>query len=92
MATSAPITKPEFLDKASPQKISVGDSLQFIANSKLFSTGSFGWHASGKGSVKLGETLVPVMVNVVVTVIGSKGKAAPKPAASPATSTETTDQ
>lgn len=65
--------KQEKLDLSQlPKSISATiDGQSMIADLKTFSTGSTGYHATGK--IKVGE--LKCQVNVLVTVIGSKPEA-----------------
>jgi hypothetical protein len=48
------------------------DDAVFLADRKVFSTGSRGWHASRKLQVLVGTTYYTVQVNLCITLVGSK--------------------
>lgn len=73
------ITRQEFMDLAPPTLLlSLGGTdlnvpLQNIGiTKKQFSTGSFGWYASGKLTVDVAGKLVVCQVSCPITVVGSK--------------------
>lgn len=66
-------SKSLFRDVAEPCKCMIGPQA-FYAAPKLFSTGSYGWHASGKVPVDLSGEQVLCQVSMSIVVIGSKDK------------------
>lgn len=68
---AATIARKVFLDRAKPVSVKVAGS-NLVAEPVEFSTGSFGWRLSGKTTVKVKGQIVSVMVNLNLTVPGSK--------------------
>lgn len=66
-----PITRPEFLAKASALNIVV-DGQTLSAAPREFSTGSFGWFLNGKLTLQVDGKALPVQVSANFTVVGSK--------------------
>jgi len=66
-----PVTKTQFLDKAEPVKITIGNA-EIIADKREFSTGSFGWYYNGKTTVTVDGKPLSVQVGLNLTVVGSK--------------------
>ncbi len=82
--TSCPVTRAQFVDKATPLKITIG-SQEMLAEVKEFSTGSFGWYLNGKTVIEIDGKAVSVQIGMNMTVVGSK-EASKEPAATePAT-------
>lgn len=70
--TPCPITRAVFESRAERSlRIQVGENIM-TAERKEFSTGSFGWHASDKMTVRIDGKDVKVQVNLMFTVVGSK--------------------
>jgi hypothetical protein len=69
--TECPISRREFRDNAKGVEVTV-NGVPLLAQAKEFSTGSFGWYAGEKVTVKVGDTLVKVQMGLTLTVIGSK--------------------
>ena len=80
--TVCPISRDVFRAEAKSVEVVINGQ-PVVAEVKEFSTGSFGWHHGDKVTIKVGETLVKVLVGLTLTVIGSKDlpKDAPKAAA-----------
>lgn len=68
---TCPVNKETFLKDATPVAVTIGDNKLF-ASPKVFSTGSFGFGANGKGEVDVNGTKVPVQINILITAINSK--------------------
>lgn len=66
-----PIRKKDFLTGAEPMTVEVAGQA-FQLSPREFSTGSVGYNASGKVSVLVDGKVVPLQVNLLLTVIGSK--------------------
>jgi hypothetical protein len=66
-----PLTKTQFLDKAEPVTIHIGNS-EIVADKREFSTGSFGWYYNGKTTVMVDGKPLSVQVGLNLTVVGSK--------------------
>ena len=66
-----PVTKTQFLDKAEPVKILIGNA-ELIADKREFSTGSFGWYYNGKTTITVDGKPLSVQVGLNLTVVGSK--------------------
>lgn len=66
-----PVTYDEFVKSAKPHLVTI-DGITFCAVPKRFSTGSYGYHACGKFTEKIGDVAVEVQVGVQLTLIGSK--------------------
>ena len=66
-----PVSKTQFLDKAEPVKIVIGNS-ELIADKREFSTGSFGWYYNGKINVMVDGKPLSIQVGLNLTVVGSK--------------------
>jgi len=69
--TTCPVSRPQFLEKAEPLKVSINGQ-DLIADVKEFSTGSFGWYLNGKILVPIDGKNVSVQVGMNLTVVGSK--------------------
>ena len=66
-----PITKTQFLEKAEPVKIIIGNS-ELIADKREFSTGSFGWYVNQKATITVDGKALSVQVGSNLIVVGSK--------------------
>lgn len=66
-----PISRAEFREQAQPIELSIG-GIPLIADVKEFSTGSLGWNANSKMTLKVGERSVNVQIGLNVTIVGSK--------------------
>ena len=66
-----PVSKTQFLEKAEPVKIQIGNS-EIIADKREFSTGSFGWYYGGKTTIMVDGKPLSVQVGLNLTVVGSK--------------------
>jgi hypothetical protein len=69
--TSCPVTATQFLEKATPLKISINGQ-DMLAEVKSFSTGSFGWYLNGKTVIEIDGKAVSVQIGMNMTVVGSK--------------------
>ncbi len=69
--TVCPLTRPEFLAKAKPLKITI-DGVEMVAPPREFSTGSLGWNLNNKTTMDIGGTMVTVQIGMNVTLVGSK--------------------
>ncbi len=69
--TTCPISRPDFLEKAEPVKITI-NGFEVTADPREFSTGSFGWYFNGKAPVGVGGKNVTVQVGLNLIVVGSK--------------------
>lgn len=67
-----PISQEYFEEGAKPITLDLGDGQTMVLEPKLFSTGSFGWHASQKITVMVGDERVTVVANLLFTVMHSK--------------------
>ena len=77
--TICPITRPDFLAKAEPLKIDLGNGQTLVAEPREFSTGSFGWYVNQKASIVVDGKTLSVQVGSNLIVVGSK-EAAKEPA------------
>src|SRR5260221_14230643 len=66
-----PISKTQFLDKAEPVKITIGNQ-EIVADKREFSTGSFGWYYNGKTTITVDGKPLSIQVGLNLTVVGSK--------------------
>ncbi len=73
MATTCPISRAEFRDKAEPVKVVV-NGVEMTAEVKEFKTGSFGWYLNNKATIEVAGKPVTVQVGANLTVVGSKDK------------------
>lgn len=73
-AAKCPVTREEFLAGAKSLEVEIGGAKRF-ADVKEFSTGSFGYFLNDRLPVMVSGKQLKVMVNLVVTVIGSKDAA-----------------
>jgi hypothetical protein len=69
--TTCPISRANFQAKAKPVTITVGN-VPHIADVKEFSTGSFGWYLNARTTLEVDGTLVPVLINTSLIIVGSK--------------------
>jgi hypothetical protein len=69
--TVCPISKGQFLASAQPVEVTV-NGVPLAAQPKTFSTGSFGYFVNDKLTIRIGDTLVKLQLNITATVIGSK--------------------
>ena len=69
--TTCPITKQEFMEKATPVTIEIGGT-RMTAEAREFSTGSFGWYLTGKASLTVDGKPIQVQVGCNLAVVGSK--------------------
>jgi hypothetical protein len=69
--TACNVTRSQFRATAKPIALTI-DGLPMGAMVKEFSTGSLGWYANGKTTIKLGDKSVDVQVGLNLTIIGSK--------------------
>ena len=69
--TTCPISRPDFLAKAEPQKVMIGTT-EVTAAPREFSTGSFGWYYNGKINVTVDGKVLSVQLGLNLTVVGSK--------------------
>jgi hypothetical protein len=72
VGTKCPLTLEQFQQKARALLVQVGTE-KLLANVKVFSTGSFGYNASGKITLDLEGTPVQFQVGLNVIAVGSKG-------------------
>ena len=71
VASKCPISRKDFITKAKPLSIRVGETL-ISGDVKEFSTGSFGFFSNGKLTVEIDGVPVKMQMNLLFTVIGSK--------------------
>lgn len=69
--SSCPLSLSQFLEKATPLKITVNGQ-DMLAEVKSFSTGSFGWYLNGKTVIGVDGKAVSVQIGMNLTVVGSK--------------------
>jgi hypothetical protein len=69
--STSPISKTQFLEKAEPVKVVIGN-MELVADKREFSTGSFGWYYNGKTTVTVDGKPLSVQVGLNLTVVGSK--------------------
>jgi hypothetical protein len=69
--TSCPVSLTQFLEKATPLKISINGQ-DMLAEVKSFSTGSFGWYLNGKTVIEIDGKAISVQIGMNMTVVGSK--------------------
>ena len=60
-----------FRAQAKPVQVVINGQ-PFLADPKVFRTGSFGWYLSGKFNASIGGEVVRVQIGMNLTVIGSK--------------------
>lgn len=70
--TTCPISRPDFLSKAEPLKIDLGNGQVLIAEPRQFSTGSFGWYVNSKANIAVDGKSLSVQVGMNLIVVGSK--------------------
>ena len=71
MATTCPISRATFKNDAGPVKVVV-NGIEMTADTKEFSTGSFGWYLNSKATIDVGGRPVSVQIGANLTIIGSK--------------------
>jgi hypothetical protein len=86
--TTCPISRDDFHAKAKPIQVAIGN-VPHQAEVKEFSTGSFGWYLNARTSIEVDGTLVPVLINASLIIVGSK-EAAGGPSKSATSSAEST--
>jgi len=69
--TTCPISRADFLAKATPLKIDINGSAM-VAEPREFSTGSFGWYVNGKTTQVIDGKTISVQVGMNLIVVGSK--------------------
>lgn len=69
--TSCPISKTQFIEKATPLKVNINGQ-DMLAEVKEFSTGSFGWYMNAKTVVEIDGKAVSVQIGMNMTIVGSK--------------------
>jgi uncharacterized Zn-binding protein involved in type VI secretion len=71
--TQCPLSRQEFREHA-PQSVAITIAGNPVGSAgvKEFSTGSLGWHATGKLTITINGKPVAVNVNLILTLIGSK--------------------
>jgi hypothetical protein len=69
--TTCPISRADFLAKAQPIKILLGD-FPMQGDPREFSTGSFGWYVNGKAPIVVDGKSIQCQVGINITVVGSK--------------------
>jgi hypothetical protein len=77
--TTCPISRADFQAKAKPVTITIGN-VPHLAEVKNFSTGSFGWYLNARTTLDIDGTLVPVLINTSLIIVGSKEAEGGKPA------------
>jgi hypothetical protein len=70
--TTCPISRPDFLAKAEPLKIDLGNGQVLHAEPREFSTGSFGWYVNSKATITVDGKPLSVQVGMNLIVVGSK--------------------
>lgn len=70
--TACPITRSHFAAHAKAMVGKIAESLFGLSPNARFSTGSMGWQSSSRMTLDVGGVPADCMVNVIVTVIGSK--------------------
>jgi hypothetical protein len=82
--TTCPISRADFLAKAEPLKIDLGNGQTLVAEPREFSTGSFGWYVNQKATITVDGKALSVQIGSNLIVVGSKeaGKEAAKEPAS----------
>lgn len=71
VASKCPISRKDFISKAKPLSIRIGDQL-VSGDIKEFATGSFGFFHNGKLTIEIDGVPVKLQMNLLFTVIGSK--------------------
>ena len=79
--TTCPISRPDFLAKATPITIEL-NGFPVTAEPREFSTGSFGWYVNAKAPIEVDGKKLQVQVGMNLIVVGSKD--APRLEAAPA--------
>ena len=74
--TTAPITRAQFRDKATPIVVKIsapgGPEQEYTLSPREFETGSLGWNLSDKMRVKIDGVEVQVQIGLNLIVVGSK--------------------
>jgi hypothetical protein len=70
--TTCPISRADFLAKAEPLKIDLGNGQTLVAEPREFSTGSFGWYHNGKTTITVDGKPLSIQIGLNLTVVGSK--------------------
>lgn len=70
--TTCPISRSDFLAKAEPLKLDLGNGQILTAEPREFSTGSFGWYVNQKASITVDGKTLSVQVGSNLIVVGSK--------------------
>jgi hypothetical protein len=78
--TVCPISRADFLAKAEPLQITVGNQT-VTADPREFSTGSFGYYVNTKTNVQIDGKNVTLQVGMNLIVVGSKEAGKDSPAA-----------
>ncbi|MBI4604455.1 MAG: hypothetical protein HY721_21040 [Planctomycetes bacterium] len=65
------ITRADFLARAEPLKVLIND-IPMTAETKEFSTGSFGWFLNAKTTIVVDGKPLSVQIGANFTVVGSK--------------------
>jgi hypothetical protein len=69
--TVCPISRADFQAKAKPITVNIA-GVPHLAEVKEFSTGSFGWYLNARTTIEVDGTLVPVLINSSLIIVGSK--------------------
>ena len=69
--TVCPISRSSFLTNAKAVEVAINGN-PVVADVKVFSTGSFGWHHGDKVTIRVGNQLLKVQVGLTLTVVNSK--------------------
>jgi hypothetical protein len=67
----SPITKEEFVKDGKNFQVEIAGNT-IVLELVEFSTGSLGWRANAKVSVKVGDKVLPAQLGLNMTIIGSK--------------------
>ncbi|MCU1276893.1 MAG: hypothetical protein JWM53_439 [bacterium] len=70
--TTCPISRADFLAKAEPLKLDLGNGQTLTAEPREFSTGSFGWYVNQKATITVDGKSLTVQVGSNLIVVGSK--------------------
>jgi hypothetical protein len=70
--TTCPISRADFLAKAEPLKLDLGNGQTLVAEPREFSTGSFGWYVNQKATITVDGKALSVQVGSNLIVVGSK--------------------
>jgi hypothetical protein len=69
--SSCPVSRAEFAAKAKAVAVEIGGQT-ILADARQFSSGSLGWYANGKITIKIDGVPVQVQVGLNLIVVGSK--------------------